>query len=102
MSLTKLEKIAKNLISDLMLARLAQICHPPPPQFFHAFYLYLMLDIVASYHCIQFQGKLMIQTQENDKKTHLRPDLGWLDPNLGRQVFLITLYLNIVLSYHPT
>ena len=27
-----------------------------------------MLDIVASYHCIQFQGKLMIQTQENGKK----------------------------------
>ena len=24
-----------------------------------------MLHIVASYHCVQFQGKLMIQTQEN-------------------------------------
>ena len=26
-----------------------------------------MLDIVAGYHCIQFQGKLMYQTSENDK-----------------------------------
>ena len=24
-----------------------------------------MLEIVASYDCMQFQGKLMIQTQEN-------------------------------------
>ena len=30
--------------------------------FFHRFYLYRMLDIVASYHCMQFQGKLMNQT----------------------------------------
>ena len=29
-----------------------------------------MLDTVANYHCIQFQGKLMIQTQENDEKPH--------------------------------
>ena len=28
-----------------------------------------MLDIVASYYFIQFQGELMTQTQENDKKT---------------------------------
>ena len=35
-----------------------------------------MLDIVASYHRIQFQGKLMIQTQENDKQPVLGPDLG--------------------------
>ena len=36
--------------------------------FFHGFYLYYMLDIVASYHCMQFQGKLMNQTWENGKK----------------------------------
>ena len=24
-----------------------------------------MLDIVANYHCMQFQGNLMIQTREN-------------------------------------
>ena len=28
------------------------------------------LDIVANYIWMQFQGKLMIQTQENSKKTH--------------------------------
>ena len=32
------------------------------PIFFRGFYLYQMLDINASYHCIQFQGKLMKQT----------------------------------------
>ena len=29
-----------------------------------------MLDIVSGYYRIQFQRKRMIQTQENDKKTH--------------------------------
>ena len=30
---------------------------------FHGFYLYQMLGIVASYHCMQFQKKRMVQTQ---------------------------------------
>ena len=30
---------------------------------------------------MQFQGKLMIQTQENDKEPHFGPNLGSLDPN---------------------
>ena len=29
-----------------------------------------MLGIVVSYHCMQSQGKLMIQTQENGEKPH--------------------------------
>ena len=33
-----------------------------------------MLEIVASCHCKQFQGKIMIQTQENDEKPHIEPD----------------------------
>ena len=43
---------------------------PPasPPQFLFDFYLYYMLYIVASYHCMQFQGKLMNQTWENGEK----------------------------------
>ena len=81
--------MAKNLVLDLILVLLAQIC-PPPPQFFfldkmaknvilgpifvcfgpnvvpksflRGFYLYWMLYIVASYHCMQFQVKLMNQT----------------------------------------
>ena len=39
-----------------------------PQIFFRGFYLYQMLDIIANYHCMQFQGKLMNQTWENDKK----------------------------------
>ena len=35
-----------------------------PQSFFRKFYLYQMLNIVASYHCRQFEGKLMIQTRE--------------------------------------
>ena len=36
--------------------------------FFRGFYLYKMLDIIASYHSMEFQGKLMNQTWENGKK----------------------------------
>ena len=35
-----------------------------PKNVFRRFYLYWILDIVASYHCEQFQEKLMIQTKE--------------------------------------
>ena len=38
-----------------------------------------MLEIVASYHCMEFQGKLMNQTWENDKKNLISgPILGRL------------------------
>ena len=47
--------------------------------------MYLMY---SSYHRIQFQGKRIIQTQENDEKPHFGSHLGPLDPNLGRQIFL--------------
>ena len=50
-----------------------------------------MVDIVASYKSIQFQGKRMIQTQENGKKSHFVPDLGPLGPNSDRQNFFIKL-----------
>ena len=33
-----------------------------PKNIFREFDLYLMLDIIKSYHCIQFQGKIMNQT----------------------------------------
>ena len=35
-----------------------------------------MLEIVASYHFMQFPGKLMIQTQENGREPQFGPDLG--------------------------
>ena len=43
------------------------------PKLFCDFYLYQKLDIVASYHCMKFQGKLMIQTK---KKKDKNPILG--------------------------
>ena len=46
-----------------------------PQNFFRRFHLYEMLDIFASYHCMQFQWKIMIQTQENGEKTHFGPNL---------------------------
>ena len=42
---------------------------------FFWFYVYWMLDIVASYHCMQFQGQLMNQTWENGKKPSFGPIL---------------------------
>ena len=36
-----------------------------PQKYFHGFYPYYMLYIVVSYHCMQYQGKLMHQTGEN-------------------------------------
>ena len=54
-----------------------------PKYFFHKFYLYYMLDIVAIYRCMQFQGKLMNQTWENSKKTSFGTDFDLFGPNLG-------------------
>ena len=74
--------MAKNLIPNPILAHLSQLWGSKT---FRGLYLYQMLDIVAS--CIQFQEKLMIQTQVNGKKPHFGPDLGPLNPNLGCQFF---------------
>ena len=49
-----------------------------------------MLDIVASYYRMQFQGKLKIQTQENGKKPYFGSDLGLLGPNSGRRCFFFS------------
>ena len=71
--------------------------------------LLLMLDIVASYHRIQFQGKLVIQTQENSKKPHSELDLGLLGPNSDHSFFFFFFFfskiwlgqsLDIMFSYH--
>ena len=51
-----------------------------PQNFFHGLYLYNMLDIVPSYHCMQFQGKLQNQTWENGKK----PSLGLILIHLAK------------------
>ena len=49
---------------------------------------------------MQFQGKRMIQTQENGKKAHFRPNLGSLGPNLGRQIFFFKILAPSVARYH--
>ena len=54
--------MTKTLISDPILEPLFFFFF-----FFHEFYLYL-LDIVSSYHPIQFKGKLIYQTWENGKR----------------------------------
>ena len=58
-----------------------------------------MLDIVANYDRIQFQGRIMVQTQANGEKPHFGFDLGPLNPNLGRQFFVKTLALSVT-GYH--
>ena len=84
--------MGKNLISDPILACLAEIWTPN------------ILDIITSYYHIQFQGKRMIQTQENGEKPCLGPDLGTLGPNSGHQFFFLKIWLrqslDIMVSYH--
>ena len=50
-----------------------------------------MLDIVLNFHHSQFQGKLIIQTQENGEKPNCGPDSGPLCQNSGRHFFCIKL-----------
>ena len=53
-----------------------------------------MLDIVASYCCMQFQGKLTNQTWENSKKPSSKPDFGlFLAQILSPKFFLWVLPL---------
>ena len=70
-----------------------------PKNVFRGFHL----DIVASYHCMQFQGKLMIQTQEDGENPHFGPDLDLLRPNSGHEIFSkiwLCQSLDIMISYH--
>ena len=53
---------------------------------------------------MQFQGKSMIQTRENDKKPHFVPDLGLLGRNSCRQNAFSKICfcqsLDIMVTYH--
>ena len=80
--------MAKNLVSRPILAPLDQVW--VPQIFFHEFYLYYMLDIVTSYDCMQFHGKLMNQTWGNGKKPSFESNFGPFDPNLNPQNFFIS------------
>ena len=81
--------MAKRLILGPILARLVQIWAIIFFLFFgwegEGVYLYQMLDIVASYRCMQFQGKRIIQTQDIREKPHFVHNFGTLRPTLGRQ-----------------
>ena len=46
-----------------------------------------MLGIVASYHCMQFQGKLINETWENGKTPCFGPDFDTVSPNSAFQFF---------------
>ena len=62
----KVEEMVKNLVSDPILAPFGSNLSP---KFFFSWILaQLDVKIVASYSCMQFQGKLMNQTWENEKK----------------------------------
>ena len=41
--------------------------------------------IVAGYHCMQFQGKLINQASENGKKPNSGPDFGPFSQSLGHK-----------------
>ena len=58
-----------------------------------------MLEILESYHRMQFQGKPTIQTQENGEETHFGPDLGPLGADSGRQFFFKNM-ASLVTRYH--
>ena len=62
-----------------------------------------MLEITASYHCMQFEGKLMNQTGENGKKPCFGQDCGPFGPNLGHHFFSaiwLRPSLDIMVSHH--
>ena len=85
-----LKKWQKNLILDPILAHLAQIWDPNCFLWILAL-IDVLLDFssgfVASYHFMQFQGKLTNQTRENGKKPSFGTDFFPFGPNLGPKKF---------------
>ena len=79
--------MAINLVSRPILAPLAQIW--AQKIIFHQFYLYYMLEIAASYHCMQFQGKPMNQTWENGRKSSVRLKFGPLQSKFSPKTFFV-------------
>ena len=59
-----------------------------------------MLENFASYHCMQFQGKLMNKTWENGKKPSFKPNFGPFGPYSGRQFFFQNLTLSVTRYYN--
>ena len=82
--------MAKNLISDLILAYLAQ------KKFWWVLY---QQDIAARYNCVQFQEKLMNKTWENGKKSIFGTDFGLFGPNLGPKIFFSWILLQVYVRH---
>ena len=89
--------MAKKLILGLIF-----VCFGPnlvPKNFFHGFYLYQILNIVASYHCIHF-----FFFEKNKQKHSFGSNFGLFLPKFGPQKYSCGLYLYqmlcIVASYH--
>ena len=59
-----------------------------------------MLDIVASYHCMQFQGKLITQTQENGEKTFFGPDVSTFGQIRAIKFFFFKKNLALLVTRH--
>ena len=89
--------MTKNLISIPILPFL-------PKKIFREFYLLQQIEIVPSYHPIQFNRKLINQTFENSKKPNFGYDFGPYGANLSPQIFARGFYpywvLDIVARYH--
>ena len=99
--MSQTEENVKKLTFGPIFAHLAQI---QAQKFFRRLYIFQNLDIVPSYHPIQFKEKLMSQNEENVKNLILGPILAHL-AKIQAQFFFRKLYLyqklDIVASYHP-
>ena len=100
--MSQAEDNVKKLTFSPILAHLAQI---QAPNFFRKLYLYQKLDIVPSYHPMQFKEKLISQNEENVKKLIPGPILTHLTQMQTQHFFFRKLYLyqklDIVASYQP-
>ena len=76
---SKLKEISKNLILGLI---------SNSPKTFSWVLLLVVFRNCSKLSPIQFKGKVMNQTRENDKKTNFGPDFASFGPNLGPQNFL--------------
>ena len=61
--------------------------------FYEFFYLHYMLDIIASYHWMQFQWKLTNQTWENSNKPSVGIDFDPFGPKFHPKNFIINFNL---------
>ena len=67
-----------------------------PKSFLWVLPKHYMLHIVASYHCMHFQGKLINQSWENGKKPIFGPHFVPVDQNLGPKPNFFSLILPLL------